>query len=897
MESNPLIQTKLNRPPLPVDLVPRPRLTTWLERQRRGRPLTLISAPAGYGKSTLMSCWLLSAACPTAWVSLDEQDSDIEGFLRYFLAAIQAIFPAALPESQAFLMVTPPPPIPVIASTLINEINQIETPFILALDDCHRLKGQIIQGLLGEILSHPPRNLHLVLGTRMDPLLPLTALRARSQMTEIRIPDLRFQPEETQLLFKNMLGHAVDPTVISEVEAQAEGWVIGLRLAALAMQRRIGTSILPGELSVHNRYVNEYLISEILAKQTRDLSDCMVKTSILKRFCAELCETVCFPIPAGNGSTQTNLNGRQFLEQLHVSNLFVIPLDDQHEWFRYHQLFQELLQKELSRRFNPDEIAKLHTAAGHWYAQNGLIEEAIFHLMSANDTAAAIQLIAQHRYRLMNTTQWARLDRWLSLFPSEVVERSAELGILKIWLVHYHSQITKLPALLEHLESILAAEPNQELVNRLAGEVSTLRSLIAFHRGDIAESTSQARLALEQLPTEFWIARVLARNYLGGSLLLGGDLGGAYHAHYGAFEEEPVQNKRFKAALLTAVSYIHWLTADLQGLEQVAKTCIALCQEMDYRQILGYGNYHLGCVRYQQNDLPGAEELFASVVTRPYHNYGDCYTNSACGLALTYQAQGREEKAREVAEEAIAFLLATGNTTQLPLAQALQAELALMQGRLLAASQWVETIDPVPPLLPMYGFLAPHLTLVKIWLAQNTPASQEKAAKLLKQLQTYLAGTQNTRFLTEALALQALLSQALGEQDAALAALGRALDLAEPGRLIRIFVDLGKPMAMLSAAMAGAEERPVTQKILAAFDQLNIPTAPPQLLIEPLTDREMEVLNLLVQRYTNQEIAGQLIITTHTVNYHLKNIYTKLDVHSRRQAAQRAQELRILPPW
>ena len=397
----PLIQTKLNQPPLPVDMVPRPRLTEWLE-QRRGRPLTLVSAPAGIGKSTLLSCWLEAVDCPTAWVSLDENDNELGGFLSYFLTAIQTLFPNAVPETQALLMVTPLPTISAIANILINELDQIERPYILVLDDYPLIETQLIHDLLNELLLHPARNLHLVLGTRMDPLLPLVAMRANSQVTEIRVPDLRFNQEETLQLFQKMIEDPLDREDVIELDAQAEGWVTGLRLAALALRHRIGRDSLQGELSVHNRYVTEYLVTEILAKQAARLSDGMLKTSTLERFCADLCEAVCCQgaEPSDDGSTQADFSGAQFLEWLGASNLFVIPLDDQHEWFRYHHVFRDFLRGELARRLGPDEIAKLHAAAGHWYAQNGWTEEALYHLLAAGDTAAAIEVVSQHRYTM-----------------------------------------------------------------------------------------------------------------------------------------------------------------------------------------------------------------------------------------------------------------------------------------------------------------------------------------------------------------------------------------------------------------------------------------------------------------------------------------------------------------
>jgi LuxR family maltose regulon positive regulatory protein len=895
-----LIQTKLNRPPLPVDLVPRPRLTDWLDK-RRERPLTLVSAPAGYGKSTLISCWLESVDCPTAWLSLDERDNEFGVFLGYFLAAIQTVFPDGVPETQALLKVTPLPPVMVIANMLINELNQIEEPFILVLDDYFMLETQTILDLIKEMLLHPPRNLHLVLGTRIDPSLPLVTLRANSQVTEIRSQDLRFNQEETNLLFQKMLGTPIDQAMVSEIDTQAEGWVTGLRLAALAMRHRIGRDSIQGELSFHNRYVTEYLLNEILAKQSDRLSDCMLKTSILERFRADLCEAVCLQgaEPVGIGSVESEFNGERFLEWLRASNLFVIPLDDQHEWFRYHHLFREILQQELVRKLSPEEIAKLHAAAGRWCARNSWIEEALNHLLASSDTAGAIEVVAQHRYRMMNANRWPRLERWLNLFSPAVIESSAELWMLKTWLVYHHGLWSELPALLGQLATIMAGNPDQEITNNLAGEISSLHSLIAYHRGDAEEAITQAHQALENLPAELWIVRVLAISYLGLSLLATGNESGGYHAFYGALREEKVQNKRFKATMLMAACYFHWISADLQSTAQAARQSIAICPETDYQSILGYGKYNLGRVHYQQNDLAAAEELFASVVAKPYQNYGDCYTSSACGLVMTQQAQGREAEARQVTETTIAFLLETGNTTQLPVALALQTEVELMQGRIPTIGQWAEKLDIVPLVVPMIGFLAPHLTLIKVWLARNTPTSKDKAAKFLIQLREYLMGIHNTRFLIEVLALQALLDDVTGDQPAALASLEKALKLAQPGGFIRLFVDLGPQLAVLLSRLSMDRDlQAYVDQIRSAFSGSQLMTASISQgeMMGNLTVRELQILELLGERLTNKEIAAQLVIAPGTVKAHTIRIYQKLAVNGRQQAVQKAIALGILSP-
>ena len=895
-----LIKTKLNRPPLPVDLVHRTRLTEWME-QKKEQPLTLVSAPAGYGKSTLISFWIESADCPTAWLSLDEGDNELGVFLSYLLAAIQTIFPDSASETQALLMVAPLPPVSAISNTLINELNQIDKAFILVLDDYHFVENQAIHEILNQLLLHPPRNMHLVLGTRRDSSLPMATLRAAGKVTEFHIQDLRFNQDETQQFFQNLIGITIDRTDITEIDSLAEGWVTGLRLAGLAMQHRIGRDTFPGEISVYNRYVTEYLMNEILAKQDARLSDCIIKTSILERFCAELCEAVCLNDQDHyfHGSEETEFTGKQFLEWLVASNLFVISLDDQHEWFRYHHLFREILQQELVRKFDAVRVRELHAAAGSWCAQHGWIEEALFHLLAARDIEAAIRLVAQHRYRMMNENRWPRLQRWLNLFSTEMIENSAELWMLKTWLDYHHGLWAELYAQLGQLAVIMTGKPNQVTANKLSGEINALKSLVAYHSGDIEEAISSARQALNLLPDDFWIARILASTYLSISLLLSGDASGGYHSIYHIIQEEQVQSKQFKATLLMTACYFHWISADLHGAAQAARQSIEICPESGFQSIMGYGKYNLARVYYQQNRLAEAEELFASIVAKPYQNFGECYTSSACGLALTYQAQGNVEKARQVSNETIAFLLETNNSTQLPFALASQAQLDIMQGHLPSASQWAEKLNQVPSLVPMAGFIAPNLTLIKVWLAENTHTSLTQATRLLDQISEYLRAINHTRLQIEILALQALRQDAFENQFEALVNLENALKLAQPGGFIRLFVDLGPQMAALFSRLR------VNQDLDGYIDQIRsvfagsrweVHNANQKIFPNPLSNRELEILELLNKRLTNKEIAARLVIAPGTVKAHTIRIYKKLAVNSRREAVERAITLGILLP-
>jgi len=896
-----LVETKFYRPALPVDMVQRPRLVAYLKKRQESRPLTLVSAPAGYGKSTLVSCWLEHVDCPTAWLSLDEQDNNIATFLRYFLASIQTIFPDKLLETGLSLTSMQQPSTSAIATSLVNEINQIKEFFILVLDDYYLIQEQAIHDLINELLLHPPPNLHLVITTRIDPPLSLVTLRGKGWLTEVRIPGLRFNREESIRLFNKMTGVSIDEDSLAEIDAKAEGWVTGLRLAALAMRHRIGRENLDLKLTLNNRYVSEYLLSEILAKQTATFSDCMLKTSILSRFCADLCEALCFTgaDSSGAGSAESDFNGYQFLEWLRTSNLFIIPLDDQDKWYRYHHIFREFLQQELVRRFGQEEIGKLHAVAGRWFADNNLIDEAFYHLLPSGEIPTAIELVAQHRYELMNDTKWLILENWLNLFQDHVIQSSLELWMLKTWLAYHHGRWTELPNLLKRLDTMLADEPDQEKAAKLTGEIQTLRSMLVYLAGDAESAISHARAALELLPPELWIVRVLARLYLGGGLLMLGDKSSALQVLYNSFGEEPIQNDHFKATTLSVACNIHWQIADLQGMRQAASESIALSQKSNCFQILGNSQAYLGFVYYQYSNLPAAVECFTSVVGMPYHNYGTAYINSICGLSMTYQALGKEAEARQVIEDSISFLLGTGNSYMLPSILATQAELALKQGNLAAAKQWAANLGLVPPLRPMYGLLAPHLVLAKVWLAQDTPASQAKASELLLQLREYLEKTYNTRFLIETLALQALQAQSLGDQDFALATLEQALRLAQAGGFIRVFVDEGPGMARLFTQLEVDDDlRDYVGKIRSAFPALRQTREAMRQgeLLDPLTDRELQILELLQERLSNNEIAAQLVISSGTVKGHTIKIYQKLDVNGRRQAVDKAVELGLLMP-
>ncbi len=386
-ESAALLRTKLHRPPVDRNHVHRPHLLERLDKRRRG-PLTLVSAPAGYGKSSLISCWLELCDIPSAWLSLVEDDNDLRTFTTYVIAAVETIFPEACRNTQALLNAPDLPRMAALATSLLNELELIEQPFILVLDDYQHIQDESVSELLSELLHHPPQPMHLVLIGRRDPALPISALRARGLVTEIRTQDLRFTVAETETFFKMALEIQIDPSIAIAVEEKTEGWVTGLRLAALSMRHRghIDPRLL--EPQVGAQYVMEYLFNEVFCHLPPEVSQYLLGTAILDRFCGPLCEAVCVP---GVDPLTCELGGWNFITWLKRENVFLISLDPENRWFRYHHLFQKLLVNQLKRHRSAEEISTLHAHASAWFAENGLIEESLKHSLAGGDIATAME--------------------------------------------------------------------------------------------------------------------------------------------------------------------------------------------------------------------------------------------------------------------------------------------------------------------------------------------------------------------------------------------------------------------------------------------------------------------------------------------------------------------------
>ena len=905
-----LIRTKLHRPPIPEEHVPRQRLFDLLGQPNRC-PLTLVVAPAGYGKSMLVSNWLEAGNSQSAWVSLDENDNDIRQLLNYIVAAVQTIFPGTLQEIQALVNALTLPPVPVLAGILINEIDRIDKPFNLVLDDFHLIQDESVLALLTQLLRHPPQAMHLVLVSRRDPSLPISKLRANNLLREVRTQNLRFNEVEIASFFAKLFGVQVDSSTAASLERKTEGWVTGLRLAALSMLHRgnIHPELLGQE--AHAQYVMEYLFTETLSHQPPAIKQCLLGSAILDRFCGPLCEALCVSDPV---TATCEFSGWEFIAWLKKENLFLIPLDAENRWFRFHHLFQTLLLSQLKRHCSAEDINDLHARASAWYAESDLIEEAIQHALKGGSPEAAASLVAQHGFELVSKEQWSMLKRWLELFTDDIIYQDPELTILVAWTHLTYYRVTDVASCLSKAEALL---PTRTIAKHIQGHMDALRGYVHYMAADGERALACLNRANKNIPRAQGYARmrVLYCRFMAYQMI--GNSEKALAAIEQMIEDETLRGAS-TGHLLASPCFVYWMMADLNTMLQTIDRAKKVDLQLENPFVLGHSRHFAGIAYYQRNELDIAKKELLPVFESPYYHHALNFAHSAFALALVYQAWGQADEARKVVESVVSYAFDTDNTPVLRLARAFQAEMALRQGRITEASHWAEHFV-AKPLTPMYRFYVPQLTLVRVLLTINTAKSCEQAKDLLAQLYEFVVSTHNIRFQIDVLALQALLHHLQDDEPAALKALTESLTLAELGGIIRTFLDLGPQMANLLKRLVKKNIAvEYIGRILAAFKEDEIRAAPDEKpirqiydgqesnppntrrtriensMLDPLTNRELDVLELLAQRLSNKEIAEKLFISDGTVKKHLNNIYQKLDVRKRREAVEKARLLGIL---
>ncbi len=890
-QSKLLIQTKLHAPSVRPDQVARPHLIGMLSGGM-DKKLTLVSAPAGYGKTALVSAWLKGSGTRCAWLSLDSGDNDPMRFLQYLIGAIQAAVPGLGNDSASALQGVQPGKYENAIDLLTNELSSVTGQFVLVLDDFHVINGEAVANLVLRLLEHLPDRKRLVLLTRIDPPLPLARLRVRGQLVDIRADQLRFRREETAALLNEGLRLALSAEDLSAIEARTEGWIAGLQLAGLSMQSCPDVHAFVSAFSGSHHYVMDYLMEEVLKLQPRSTVDFVLRTSILDQMCAPLCETVV-------GADFEGVSGGQaMLEALEAMNLFVVPLDDERRWYRYHHLFADVLRKRLEHQ-SPQLLAELHRRASQWYEQNGLIAEAIQQAIQANDGDRATKLTEDNGCNLMISGEVATLLNWI-----EAVEFQPEihpwLAVQKAWALALTGNMDRVEPTLQVPDELLAPlEPTPE-IRILQGTIATARAYCASSRGDPRLAVKRAQEALEKLPDSISFSqsiRSVATSILGDASLTTGNVRDAARAYSEAVRIGREANDSHMVIIANSnLADVLVEQGQLSRAADIYTQSLQMAVRPDGQRSPLAGSLHAGLGRllYERNQLDEASRNIHRCIDlcRQWEDLG--HEAIACAaLARLEQARGNAEGVRQAVRRT--EQLADRHPLTPRQANLVESDLArvwLAQGDLERLSQFVEkrglTFDEANDQTEPR-----QVILLRLLLAQGDyDGALGPSERLLQRAE---ASKRMARAI-ELLVLQALVRQGRKETDQSLSALKKAFALAWPEGYARTFVDEGEPvLRLLHLARSRQIEREyVTDLLSAAEGAPGAEPPPPRLLSGPLTTREVEVLKLIAAGDSNQEIAAKLVISVATVKRHISNIHTKLDAESRTQAVAVARELKLI---
>jgi LuxR family maltose regulon positive regulatory protein len=914
-----LLRTKLFVPPIRPNLVPRPQLIGRLNLGHQlDHKLTIISAPAGFGKTTLLSEWVSyyqaeggnenHATTRIVWLSLDENDSDPMSFLSYLVAAFRQVDGSDAKVGKialGMLQASQLPPIEPILTSLINDISTIPYRIILILDDYHLIDSPSVDDVLAFLIENLPLQIHLIVATRSDPDVPIARYRARGQLTELRGAELRFTLLESAEFLNRVMGLDLSVEEIAALEERTEGWIAGLQLAAISMRGNIDTASFIKSFTGSHRFVLDYLVEEVLDQQPENIQNFLLRTSILDRLTGSLCDTVCY-----EGTPFDQSTSQEILEVLDRANLFIIPLDDERQWYRYHHLFADLLRQRLYQHHD-DLGSQLHLRASKWYEERDELPVAIHHALAAKDFEQVANLteLAWHPMNMSyRAVTWLG---WVEALPDELVRSrpvlstgcgwaSLDAGDLNAADRHLRNAENWLEATVkaqDHLEA-----PNQQGIRSLAASVANARAYLAQALGDLPGTIKYARRATEFLRADDYFERGLAEILPGFAYWANGELEAAYEA-----VAKAIANMRMAGKLRFVISFTSYLCdimvaqGRLLDAKNVYVQLLEIAARQDKPEIPETAVLHLGLseLLLEQGDVKAAEgHLQSSEALGEQHWFAPWYRHWIWAHALVLNAQKDFDRVIELLYKAETLYYRHPIPDIRPL-KSMIARAWLSQSKLNEAWRYVGEQSPSIDDDLSYLHEFEHVTLVRVFIAQYTSTRVERfideALGLIERLMKAAEDGGRAGSLIEILVLQAVAYEAAGKMSPALASLERALTLAEPEGFVRIFVDEGPSMhRLLHAALIQAIAPDYVRRLMAAFSSDEAVHVDQSRLIEPLSERELELLQLIAEGLTNPEIATKLYLSLNTVKVHTRNIYGKLDVHSRTQAVARARELGIL---
>jgi LuxR family transcriptional regulator, maltose regulon positive regulatory protein len=899
------LSTKLHMPPPRADALLRSRLIERLETgAREGRTLTLISAPAGFGKTTLISAWLQQSQRPAAWFSLDQSDNDPIRFWRYVIAAVQTIDANRGATALAMLIAPQLPPLESIATALINDLAAFPHPIVFVIDDYHVVTDLSIHTSLDFFLDHVPPQLHIALTTREDPPLSLPRRRARQQLTEVRAADLRFTLSEATELLNSIMQLRLASADIAALEQRTEGWAVGLQLAALSLQGRSDQHDFIRAFAGDDRYIADYLLEEVIQRQPSTVQDFLLKTAFLPRLNAALCDTVL-----------DRRDSRSVLTDLDRANLFIVPLDNRREWFRYHHLFGDLLRQRLSEAIGEAELIGLYQTASVWFEQHDLIDEAIRLALGAHDFDRAARLLMRHVDWLFKHSELQTLAEYVGALPAAFAAQHIYLLAMRSWALlasgHPAEALRDLQTI-EHVTGIHEEDWNRwdtlsDAARAALMEVTVMRMRFLMDQGQVDRVLELAQQVLPQLAVDHqvWLYNISdalrppVRFMMGVAHEMRGELRAAEEEFRGTVAIG-TENPHIVALALGHLGSTQMQQGQLRAAAETYRQAFALAEEMGRYSspFFGVSQVQYGGLLYEWNDLAAAQQQIEEGIAQgKVWNSWEALLPGYLNLARVKQAHDDFNGAYAVLDEMVTLTRNMMSASPL-LADSMRAWLWLRQGRLENVERWAHGLG-----LQVQQDITTNsendlLTFARLLIAQGKLVD---AATLLQRL---IDAMENCEHRTTCLTAQLWHTVVLDAQDKsreARALLAQVLVQAEPEGFVRLFVDGGLPVARLLYQVIEHDLSPdYARRLLAAFPQTDWfpqpeqPTPGTEDLIEPLSDRELEVLRLIDQGLSNSEIAAKLVLSTGTVKVHSHNIFSKLGVSNRTQAVNKARALGLL---
>jgi LuxR family transcriptional regulator, maltose regulon positive regulatory protein len=914
-----------NRPPFPSIKLHRPRsVPGWIVRPRLlarldqalQKPVALVSAPAGFGKTTLVSQWLDNCRLPNAWLQLDENDHEIPVFLSGVVAALRQLFPSCLQKTTGLLLALGSVPLEAWTSALVDDLELLEgMPFVLALDDYHLVANPAIDLLLADVLRCDPQPMHLILAARRSPALSFSRLTVQRLVVDIRPADLRFTGSETSLYFQQTAHLPLSDSDIHNLQVKTEGWAAGLALAAISLREDVSPEELIAHLEGPDSQFSDYLLDQVFNSQPAEIQDFLLKTATFNQFCASM-------LSEAFESGQSEAEIQAMLERVEEAQLFLTPLDAQHSFYRYHHIFRQMLLSRQRFHFSPAQIAQFHRRAAAWLTRQGQTDEALSYLLAVRDWTGAAQLVEGQLCALLNAEDYQGIKRRLGYFPEDFIAARPGLLLMQVWVAHFAWRQALVVQLAARIQALLDAVPpagEMEFCSQPApgfevippeviqAQVWMQQGLVYYLTNQGSQAVQLTRRAVELIPETWKFVRGNAMIYLGLSLFMEGQYSQAVELVHREYECLPDPGSTYGARLLFCLSVIYLLNGDLELCRQTTEQLLhtALAHNLLLNQ--GWAYYMLGRVYQEWNQLDLAAENYLQGVEERFTSNMVTVIESIAGYAYLLQILDRGQQARQFLDS-LGQIHGEQTSVTPPQLLALEAWLNLENGSPEQARRWAEAFNTPIDHQQVIWYHIPHLYQIKILMETSRPESCGTVDRLLDEAQALAERTHNTFTLVRVLALRAAWLARCGQAPAAQQTLERALRLGRPGWFIHAFVKQGPEMLdLLQAAarrqmnvtgMGAPDMGGYIAAILAAFSSTNQARSNAKdrdQIKTLLTEREMEVLELLARRLSINEISSQLFISPSTVQQHTHHIYRKLNVANKRQAVASAIELGLLP--